>query len=132
MYHCAGNVPSLAVWGRRDRAAPQDGLVLHEVLLATGEDRAVVDQELASHVRVRDDDIELIAAKERIEGTKLLRPCVQSAFGVVREERETKERTRRNRVAVLIHQIFAEEERKDDVQGGRYNQDESQVRIETL
>ena len=38
----------------------------------------------------------------------------------------------RNRVAVLVNQVFAEEERKDNVQGGCYNEDKGQVGIQVL
>ena len=126
------SVPGLAVRRRGDRATAEDRLVLHEVLLAAGEDRAIVDQELAGDVRVRDDDVELVAEEEGVEWAELLSPGVQGALRVVREIGESQERARRDGVAVLVDDVLAEEERKDNVQGGGYNQYKCQVRVEIL
>ena len=113
------HIPSLAIGGGCNGAAPEDGLVLGEVLLTTGEDGAVVYKEFARDVGIGDHNIELVADEERVERTELLRPSVQSALRVIREVRETEKRAGRNRIAVLVDQVFTEEERKDNVQDAR-------------
>ena len=58
------NAPGIAIGGGSNRTTAEDGLVLHEVLLAAGENGAVIDQQFTSDIRIRDDDIELIAQEE--------------------------------------------------------------------
>ena len=57
---------------------------------------------------------------------------MEGSLGIVREVGKAKKGARWNGVAVLIHQVFAKEERDDDVQRGSNQKHKGQVCIQVL
>lgn len=53
-----------------------------------GENSAVGDHEILGNAWVGDDDEELVAEPERVEGAEFLVPVVEGELGVVRQEGE--------------------------------------------
>lgn len=100
-------------------------MVLDEIRLPAGEDGSVVDQELASHGGIGDDDVELVANKEGVQRAELFRPRVERKFGIVWQGRKTKEGTRWDGVAIFIHNILSEKEGNDEVEDSCCNEEQS-------
>ncbi len=126
------NLPKLAVGRRGNSTSLQDSLVLDEVLLTTGEDGTMVDEEFAGDVRVGDDNIELVAYVEGVEGTIFLRPCIKLEFRVVGEGGISHKRTGRYCVTIFIDDVFAEEQRKDEVHSCSTKENQGEVYIKVL
>ena len=107
-------------------------MIFDEVLLAAREDSAVIDKEFAGHSCIRNDDIELIAYVEGVEGSIVLGPPVESLFRVVGKRQVAEERTRRDAVAILIDDVFAEEKRKYKIKRSHKDDCKGDVCIKVL
>jgi hypothetical protein len=57
----AGSLPLVTIRGRGDGAATKYRLTLHEILLATREDRAVGNQQVLGNARIRNYNKQLVA-----------------------------------------------------------------------
>ena len=105
----AVHIPSIIVLRCGDSSASENGLVFHKVLFAAGEDRAVGDKQILHHLRVGDDDEELIAHEDGEKWTILLRPLVQGSFRVFAKEGVPEKRPRRYRVTLCVFDVLANE-----------------------
>jgi len=59
------SLPRVVVRGRGDGTAAKYRLIFHEIWLATGEDRAIGDQQVLGNARIRNHDEELVAHPDR-------------------------------------------------------------------
>jgi hypothetical protein len=59
------HTPCITVLRRCDGSSTKNGLILHEILLATGEDGAVVDKKVSGYLRIGYHNNELITHPNR-------------------------------------------------------------------
>ena len=104
------NSPRVVVRRCGDGPTAEYRLVLHEVQSATGEDRAVGDQQVLGNASIRNHDKELIAHPDREEWSISLSPGAQSALGVPTEEGVAKQWSGRNGMAILVFEVSPEDE----------------------
>jgi hypothetical protein len=81
-------------------------LILHEVVVPTGEIGPVYDEQITNDNGVVQDDEELVTHPDRVDGAILLCPAVQDTFRVLWKERKAQWRTRRDGMPILIFEIL--------------------------
>lgn len=92
----------------------------------------MIDEELAGDTRVGDDNIELIAYVEGVEGTIFLSPGVEGALRVVGEGGISHKGTGRDCVTIFVGDVFAEEQRKGEIYNCSTKENQGQVDIKVL